>query len=168
MTYRQFTDMFANIVLKHHQLSSFSQGSIDELDIEKMDVLNFPLLHVSPLPASIDAQTLTFSFEVIIADMTEIDNIIDKSGAGVRSSSPETSSYSVTMNIMKDVIANFRQNIQQESYVETATELQLPVTAEPFRARFSNLLIGWSASFSVVCQNTNNLCDVPQYMNNGQ
>jgi len=39
--------------------------------------------------------------------------------------------------------------------------LNLPVTADPFTARFNNLLTGWSANLSVQVNNTNNLCIVP-------
>ena len=166
MTYRQLVEMFQQIAYNHHQLNNnFTDGSIDDIDIEKLDIKQFPFLHVSPLPVSIDAQTITYSFEIIVADMTELDNIVDRRAANVRAASPEGDAYSETLNIIKDVIANFRQNIQTGSWVEAASELQMPITAEPFRARFANILIGWTSTISVMCQNTNNLCDVPQTMN---
>ncbi len=162
MTSRQFLDMFNNIALNHKQLyGSFTQGSIDDIDIDKLDIRLFPFLHVSLLPVTIDAQTMTYSFEIIVADMAQLDNEVDRSGVGVNATTPESDAQSKTLNIIKDIIANFRQNIQSESFVEAASELQMPITAEPFRARFANILIGWTASLNVTCQNTNNLCDVP-------
>jgi hypothetical protein len=68
---------------------------------------------------------------------------------------------------MRDVIANFRQSIQTGSYVDAGVELELPMSITPFEARFDNILTGWSTIFNVTCQNTNNLCDVPQFMNTG-
>ena len=39
--------------------------------------------------------------------------------------------------------------------------LELPISAEPFTARFDNLLTGWSATISMEVNNPNNLCIVP-------
>jgi hypothetical protein len=168
MTYRQLVDMFQEICFNRRQIEqNFSQGSIDEIDINKLDITDFPFLHISPLPVSIDTQTMTLSFEVIVADMTQLENVVDRSGSGVRGTSPEGDAYSETLNILKDIIANFRQNLQTGSYVDVSAEIQMPITAEPFRAKFANILTGWSATMNITCQNTNNLCDVPQTMNDG-
>lgn len=166
MTCRQFLDMFTEIAQKHKQLQGiFTLGSIDDIDIQKLDLATFPFLHISLLPVTIDTQTMTYSFEIIVADQTQIDNIIDRSGAGVRSTNPEGDAHSETLNIIKDIIANFRQSINANSYASPDADLEFPITAEPFRAKFANLLVGWTASLSVTCQNTNNLCDVPQFPN---
>jgi hypothetical protein len=166
MTCRQFLDMFIDIAQKHHQLNGvFTLGSIDDIDIQKLNLTAFPFLHVSLLPVTIDTQTMTYSFEIIVADQTQIDNIIDRSGGGVLATSPEGDAHSYTLNIIKDIIANFRQSINANSYASPHADIQFPITAEPFRAKFANLLVGWTASLSVTCQNTNNLCDVPQTPN---
>ena len=39
--------------------------------------------------------------------------------------------------------------------------LELPISAEPFTARFDNILTGWSAEISVDVNNPNNLCIAP-------
>ena len=40
-------------------------------------------------------------------------------------------------------------------------DLELPITAEPFTADFDNELTGWSATFQLEVENTNNLCITP-------
>jgi hypothetical protein len=107
-------------------------------------------MYVEPEPVSVDAQTMTYSFTVIIADqiqedMTGIDD-----------------AYSETLLILKDVIANFRQAMRTESWADQTTDLQMPIALSPFTSRFSNMLTGWAGTFNIVCQNQNNLCNVPQ------
>ena len=166
MTYRQFVYIFDRITTNHFQLQSFSRGTMDEVDINKMNLEDFPFLYLSPQPASVDAQTITYSFEIIIADQTQLANLEDsnKPSVGI---TPRGDAHSYTLNIMRDVIANFRQSIQTGSYVDAGVELELPMSITPFEARFDNILTGWSTIFNVTCQNTNNLCDVPQFMNTG-
>tara|TARA_X000001382_G_scaffold130295_1_gene124716 strand:+ start:1324 stop:1746 length:423 start_codon:yes stop_codon:yes gene_type:complete len=140
---------------------------MDEVDINKKNLGDFPFLYLSPQPASVDIQTITYSFEIIIADQTQIANVEDSS-KDTLGLTPRVDAHSYTLNIMRDVVANFRQNIQNGSWVDAGVELELPMSITPFEARFSNILVGWSAVFNVTCQNTNNLCDVPQIFNDGE
>ena len=83
---------FSDIATNHLQLQSFNSGSLSDLDIEKLDADKFPLLYITPQPAIVDAHTLTYSFDVVVADqiqedMTDIDD-----------------TYSETLLIIKDVI----------------------------------------------------------------
>ena len=92
ITYRQMVGTFSDIATNHLQIQSFNSGSLNDLDIEKLDADKFPLLYITPQPATVDAQTLTYSFDVVVADqiqedMTDIDD-----------------TYSETLLIIKDVI----------------------------------------------------------------
>ena len=69
--------------------------------------------------------------------------------------------YSENLSILQDVINEFKQNLYSTSWVDDEVLLTLPITAEPFTARFNNLLTGWSASISLEVNNPNNLCIVP-------
>lgn len=150
ITYRQMIETFKTIATNHNEIHSFNSGSLNDVDIEKMDLSNFPIMYIEPEPVSVDAQTLTYSFTVIIADqiqedMTGIDD-----------------AYSETLLTLKDVIANFRQATQTESWADQRTSLEMPISLSPFTSRFSNMLTGWAGTFNIVCQNQNNLCNVPQ------
>jgi len=150
ITYRQMVGTFSDIATNHLQLQSFNSGSLNDLDIEKLDADKFPLLYITPQPATVDAQTLTYSFDVVVADqiqedMTDIDD-----------------TYSETLLIIKDVISNFRQAIQTESWADQRTDIEMPITLTPFTSRFANLLTGWAGTFNIVVNNENNLCIVPQ------
>jgi len=58
-------------------------------------------------------------------------------------------------------IESFHQNLYSTSWVDDEVVLELPISCEPFTARFDNLLTGWSASISMQVNNKNNLCIVP-------
>ena len=153
ITYRQVIETFENIATNHLMIQSFNSGSLNDVDIEKMDLSKFPLLYVTPQPVVVNAQTLTYSFEVIVAtqireDMTDLND-----------------AYSETLLLLKDVIANFRQCLQTGSYADQTTDIEMPITLSPFTSRFANMLTGWGGVFNIVCQNENDLCSVPQTMN---
>ncbi len=75
------------------------------------------------------------------------------------------------LQIMQDIIAEFRQNLSVQtsggdsgkkySYVPGEVVLNMPINAEPFTVRFSNMLTGWSASFTMQVNNPNSLCNAP-------
>lgn len=170
ITFRQIVDTFETIAEKHLQIKSFNSGSLQEVDIEKMDLELFPLLYITPNPVVIDAQTIVYSFDVIIADATGVDELrelrsMKKSASYFADYSSLNDTYNETLWIMRDVIANFRQNLQAKSWVDQRVDMELPTTLDPFTSRFANLLTGWAGTFNITCQNTNNLCDVPQTMN---
>tara|TARA_R110001599_G_scaffold225549_4_gene424686 strand:- start:755 stop:1252 length:498 start_codon:yes stop_codon:yes gene_type:complete len=150
ITYRQMVNTFSEIATNHLQIQSFNSGSLNDLDIEKLDADKFPLLYITPQPAIVDAQTLTYTFDVVVADqiqedMTDIDD-----------------TYSETLLIIKDVISNFRQATQTESWADQRTDIEMPINLTPFTSRFANLLTGWAGTFNIVVNNENNLCIVPQ------
>jgi hypothetical protein len=150
ITYRQMINTFESISDNHLQLKSFNSGSLSDVDIEKMDATQFPLLYVSPQPATVDTQTLEYTFDVIVADQIQEDMAdIDDT-------------YSETLLIIKDVISNFRQAIQTESWADQRTDIDLPISLEPFTSRFANMLTGWAGTFTITVNNQNNLCEVPQ------
>ena len=150
ITYRQMVNTFSQIATNHLQIQSINSGSLNDLDIEKLDADKFPLLYITPQPAIVDAQTLTYTFDVVVADqiqedMTDIDD-----------------TYSETLLIIKDVISNFRQATQTESWADQRTDIEMPINLTPFTSRFANLLTGWAGTFNIVVNNENNLCIVPQ------
>ena len=68
---------------------------------------------------------------------------------------------SENLSILQDVINEFHHSLYSTSWVDDEVVLELPITAEPFTARFNNLLTGWSATISMEVNNPNNLCIVP-------
>ena len=153
ITYKQMVDTFESIATNNKVIQSFNSGSLNDVDIEKLDADKFPLMYITPNPVTVAAQTITYSFDVIIAELIQEDY------TGLNDA------YTETLLLMKDVISNFRQATQSSSWADQRTELELPLTLEPFTSRFANMLTGWGGTFNVVCQNENDLCSVPQINN---
>ena len=69
--------------------------------------------------------------------------------------------YSETLQILHDVLNEFKHSMYSTSWVGNEVVLETPITCEPFTAKFDNELTGWSADVSVDVNNPNSLCIVP-------
>jgi len=159
VTLKNIIDDFSDIATNHYLINSFHSGFLDEVDINKLDQADFPILYCEPGTATIDMGVLTYSFTIFVLDMLKEDltnrNVV----------------WTNTLDITQDIIAEFRQNLALQrsggdsgkkfSYVPDEAVLELPITTEPFTARFANILTGFSTNMSIQVNNANNLCDAP-------
>ena len=159
VTLKNIIDDFSNIATNHYLINSFHSGFLDEVDINKLDQADFPILYCEPGTATIDMGVLTYSFTIFVLDVLKEDlsnrNIV----------------WTSTLQTTQDVVAEFRQNLALQtsggdsgkkfSYVPDEAVLELPLSTEPFTARFANILTGWSTSMSIQVNNANNLCNAP-------
>ena len=109
---------------------------------------------------------MTYSFTLYILDqINEAEESIAELHANTSSDVKErvgrVDILSENLQILNDVISQFKQNLSSRSYVNDEIVLNLPITAEPFTARFNNLLTGWSASIELQVNNGNNICIAP-------
>jgi hypothetical protein len=157
ITFRNVLGFFETIAEKHLQINSFHSGFMDEVDINKLGATDYVILYAEPGNASIDTGVLTYTFTIYVLDMIndEVGDAPNKERLG------RIDTYSENLSILQDVINEFKQNLYSTSWVDDEVLLTLPITAEPFTARFNNLLTGWSASISLEVNNPNNLCIVP-------
>lgn len=158
ITYKNIIDDFKTIATNHFVINSFHSGMLDEVDINKLDETDFPILYVEPGNTNIDKGVLTYTFTVFTMNLVKEDL------------SNREVVWSEMLQIMQDIIAEFRQNLSVQtandtgkkfSYIPNEVVLNLPISAEPFTVRFANMLTGWSASFTMQVNNNNSLCDAP-------
>jgi hypothetical protein len=159
ITFKNIVDDFNDIATNHHLINSFHSGFLDEVDINKLDKADFPILYIEPGTTTIDKGELTYSFTafVITPILEDLSNRNDV--------------WTNTLLIMQDIIADFRQNLavqpsgddsgKKYSYADGQMVLNMPISTDPFTARFANILTGWSAGFSIQVNNTNDLCNAP-------
>tara|TARA_Y100000385_G_scaffold281483_1_gene334371 strand:+ start:377 stop:868 length:492 start_codon:yes stop_codon:yes gene_type:complete len=157
ITFRNVLGFFETIAEKHLQINSFHSGFMDEVDINKLGATDYVILYAEPGNATINTGVLTYTFTIYVLDMIndEVGDAPNKERLG------RIDTFSENLNILQDVISEFKQNLYSTSWVDDEVLLTLPITAEPFTARFNNLLTGWSASISLEVNNPNNLCIVP-------
>ena len=157
ISFRNAVGYLETIASKHLQINSFHSGMMDEVDINKLGATDYVILYAEPGSATINQGVLTYSFTIYVMDMVneEVGDEPNKQRIG------RVDAYSETLNILQDVIAEFKHSLTTQSWVDDEVVLQLPITAEPFTARFNNLLTGWSATINIDVNNKNNLCIAP-------
>ena len=159
ITYKNIIDDFNIIATNHFLINSFHSGLLDEVDIDKLDQSNFPILYVEPGTTSVDTGVLTYTFTVFTMNLIKEDL------------SNRDEVWTEMLQIMQDIIAEFKQNLSLQrtggnsgkkySYVPGEVVLETPINIDPFTVRFSNMLTGWSATFTLEVNNPNSLCNAP-------
>ena len=157
ITFRNAVTLLEQIADKHYMINSFHSGFMDEVDINKLGATDYIILYAEPGTATVDKGVMTYTFTIYILDM-----ISDAIGDGPNKERlGRLDTLSENLTIMQDVINEFHQNLYSTSWVDDEVILGLPISCEPFTARFNNLLTGWSATLSMQVNNKNNLCIVP-------
>jgi len=157
ISFRNVVGYLETIADKHYEINSFHSGMMDEVDINKLGATDYTILYTEPGNVVINQGVLTYNFTIFVMDMIndEVGDEPNKQRLG------RVDGYSETLNILQDVVAEFKHSLTTQSWVDGEVVLELPITAEPFTARFNNLLTGWSATISVDVNNKNNLCIAP-------
>ena len=171
-TFNNAVAFFSTIASKHNMINHFHCGELDEVDIRKLGATDYVILYLEPSNAVIDSGYMTYSFNLYVLDKINetTENIKPASPVGQyavenkllsRPLQGRINAYSENLLILKDVIAEFKQNLNSASWVDDEVYLELPITADPFTARFNNLLTGWVAPITFQVNNKNNLCIAP-------
>jgi hypothetical protein len=159
ITYKNIIDDFNTIATNHFLINSFHSGMLDEVDLNKLDQSDFPILYVEPGNTNIDKGVMTYTFTVFTMSLIKEDL------------SNRDEVWDTMLQVMQDIIAEFRQNLSVQtsggdsgkkfSYVPNEVVLNMPINAEPFTVRFANMLTGWNATFTMQVNNANSLCNAP-------
>ena len=157
ISFRNVLGYLETIAEKHLMINSFHSGFMDEVDINKLGATDYVILYAEPGTATIDKGVMTYSFTIYVLDM--ISEAEGDSPNNERLGRIDT--LSENLQIIQDVISEFHRSLYSTSWVDGEVVLDLPISAEPFTARFDNLLTGWSATISMEVNNPNNLCIVP-------
>jgi len=157
ISFRNVVGFLETIADKHYEIKSFHSGFMDEVDINKLGAKDYIILYAEPGQAVVDKGVLTYNFTLYVLDMINEDlgDAPNKERLG------RIDTLSENLSILQDVINEFHHSLYSTSWVDNYVVLDLPITAEPFTARFNNLLTGWSATLSMQVNNPNNLCISP-------
>ena len=103
-----------------------------------------------------------FLDEVDINKLGATDYVILYAEPGTATVDKGVMTYTFTiyvLDMINDEVGDAPNN-ERLGRLDTLSE-NLPISCEPFTARFDNLLTGWSATISMQVNNKNNLCIVP-------
>ena len=157
ISFRNAVGFLETIADKHYMINSFHSGFLDEVDINKLGATDYVILYAEPGTATVDKGVMTYSFNIYILDMIndEVGDAPNNERLG------RTDALSENLQILQDVINEFHRSLYSTSWVDGEVVLELPISCEPFTARFDNQLTGWTATLSMQVDNKNNLCIVP-------
>ena len=157
ITFRNAVGFLETIADKHYMINSFHSGFMDEVDINKLGATDYVILYAEPGTATVAKGVMTYNFTIYVLDM--INDEVGDAPNNERLGRLDT--LSENLQILQDVINEFHKSLYSTSWVDDEVVLELPISCEPFTARFDNLLTGWAASISMQVNNKNNLCIVP-------
>ena len=158
ITFRKVVGFLETIADKHYEINSFHSGLLDEVDINKLGATDYVILYAEPGDATIDTGVMTYSFTIYVMDLIN-DQVLGDSPNNQRTT--RVDAYSETLQILHDVLNEFKHAMYSTSWVDDEIVLDTPISCEPFTAKFDNELTGWSADVSVQVNNPNSLCIVP-------
>jgi hypothetical protein len=142
------SEIFETIATNHPVIQGFYTHRLDELDAGKITIDKYPLLYAQVTGLSADNGMVEFEFELIVADY-----VIEEEEPNL------TSVYNDTFLILMDVVNEFVMSAVS-SQVNIDASVDLPLLAQPFTARFANILTGWSMDLRIRTPFPINLCDV--------
>ncbi len=149
-TIQDINNALQTIVDNHLTLKSFHTYTIDTLDMDKLNVTDYPLLYGQCTGATMEGGATVFTYEIIVGDL-----VIEKQQEVI------TQIYTETYLLLQDVASQFVFNVNQGSEISNAWSFELPLNCTPFTARFDNLLTGWSTTFEIKLPTPLNLCIAP-------
>mgnify|MGYP003138607110 FL=1 len=158
ITFRKVVGFLETIADKHYEINSFHSGLLDEVDINKLGATDYVILYAEPGDVTIDTGVMTYSFTIYVMDLIN-DQVLGDSPNNQRTT--RVDAYSETLQILHDVLNEFKHAMYSTSWVDDEIVLDTPISCEPFAAKFDNELTGWSADVSVQVNNPNSLCIVP-------
>lgn len=151
---KEITGQFRLMATAHKEIKSFHTNSLEEMDVKKWNVVDYPLLYAQVVSSTVEEGVTTFDYEVIVADL-----VIEKQLPTL------DEVYTETFLILQDVIAMLDNTlatpITDVPVLDGSYGLEMPVQCTPFSSRFDNILTGWSTQMSIRVPNALDLCNVP-------
>lgn len=153
----------------HEQISTVSVGDIFDINLEKME--KFPLLHINPTNVTTGDSTLTYNFQIFIADIVSNDMSTQTKQQSLltkllNNKNNQQEIWNQTLEIATDFIGMLRHSSRQS--LEGVDDINAPLyftteqfTIEPFQERFDNLLTGWVFNIGIQVMNDFDTCTIP-------
>ena len=147
ITYNGIIDYFREFADKHFQIHSFSQGTADKIDLQKIN--DYPVLHIDITGTDIQDKMLVFNLDVYIITSAQSDDEVQRVNA-----------LSSMLMIMQDLRAEFFEGkyvVPKLLMLRGSEEL----SCTPIQEDFNNRVYGWSTSMSVTGINEATRCTIP-------
>lgn len=151
ITYNGVIDLLRDFANKHLQINYFSVGSLDKVDLDKMN--EYPILHIDLTNISIEEKTVSYDLDVyILSGVSNKDAEQEKNIMNI---------YSDSLQIMQDL---FSELFEGSKIIDTS-KIQMRGSDEmqctPIDEQFENRVFGLSSSISIQVVNEQTSCLIP-------
>ena len=155
-SFYNITEFFNRISLAHPNITTFTFGNLDDIDLAKQT--QFPLAHLIVNNVEVASGKITYDVSYMVMDKvanitpesTGKNNSLVKDYIGVDNSIDVWNSSLETINNIYSYIQRNPDNLDYD--------IDGDAVLTPFKDRFDNLLAGWGADFSITVGNENNIC----------
>tara|TARA_R110002096_G_scaffold23469_4_gene74646 strand:- start:1284 stop:2564 length:1281 start_codon:yes stop_codon:yes gene_type:complete len=158
ITYSSALTYFKTFADKHLQINSFSYGSLDQLDLKKIN--EFPALHIILTNTDISDKVVNYDFDVYVFSAVDQQSEEDEQ--------VKESAYTDSLMVLQDLRAEFTEG----KYIVDTNKLLLQGSNElsctPIEERFNNMVVGFSTSISLEAANETTECTIPYQKHNGE
>ena len=154
IAYYEFTKDLNDFLQADEDINAVKIGAIDEVDITKQTI--FPFANILITNAEFVEGMVRFDVELAVMDIVDIRTDNEDVLPGDERYKGQDNTQDI-LNTMLSVIERAIKHISKGTLADAAYELQSH-SAEPFEARFENLLTGWTASMVVDIHNNVQNC----------
>ena len=154
IAYYEFTKDLNDFLQADEDINAVKIGGIDETDIKKQTI--FPFANILVNNAEFIEGMVRFDVEISVMDIVDVRKDNEDVLGGEQRWKGQDNTQDI-LNTMLSVIERAVKHISKGTLADAAYELQSH-SAEPFEARFENLLTGWTATMVVDIPNTIQNC----------
>jgi len=154
IAYYEFTKDLRDFLQSDEDINAVKIGGIDETDIKKQTI--FPFANILVTNAEFIEGMVRFDVTIDVMDIVDIRKDNEDVLPGDERWKDQDNTQDL-LNTMLSVIERAIKHISKGTLADAAYELQSH-SAEPFEARFENLLTGWTANMVVDIPNNVQNC----------
>ena len=148
MTYYEITQvLYDTLTDSRVQFRTITHGSLDDVDLARQTI--FPLAHMTPNTASMNAKTISYQMNIAVLD------IVDFNKDDLRQEEHPFRGTDNKMDVLNDLIIRLQIAIDIiRRKLDNTIEIDEVIQFTPFVDRFENLLAGWETSLTITIPNS--------------
>lgn len=148
----QITERLYDLFVEHG-FNTITLDDEQDIDLKRQSI--YPLAHIVPMPSTYNGNTNTFSFLLMVLDITDFNkknkNEQDLMFYGIDNRQDILHSL---FEKLRNVIEDLYRGDSFSDMIQTA----LPIGIDPIVTEFDNGLTGWTAQISITVPSEGNIC----------
>jgi len=135
----------------NNHVNTVSFGDITEVNLDKTDI--FPITHLNISNAVIDSQSITFTLQVLCADIIDYNKEQYSKDVFYGNNNLQD-----VLNTQLQVMNLIFSKLKRGNLRADKLQVDDTMSCQPFKERFENELAGWEAEVDIVMINDISIC----------